>query len=80
MTQDKVSKKLSNDRNLVKWAAVSSVLYRSVMEGRTCRERQRFRWRDGIERNMRYLGREEEDTQDRSYWRQHTRAADPTRD
>lgn len=31
------------------------------------RRRQRFRWRDGMERDIRYLRLEEENTQDRNY-------------
>ena len=41
--------------------------------------RQRIRWRDIVERDLRVLNLREEEAQDIIYWRQRTRAADPTR-
>ena len=50
------------------------------VEGRRSRGRQRIRWRDGIERDMRQLNLVEGDATDRRLWRQRIRAADPQRD
>ncbi len=56
------------------------VAWRNEVEGRRTRGRQRMRWRDGVQRDMEQLDLEEQDAQDRSYWRQHIRAADPSKD
>lgn len=57
------------------------VACKSQVEGRRARERQWFKWRDGFKGAMRHLGLVEEEEEDscRKYWRQHTRAVDPTK-
>ena len=55
------------------------VAWRSQAEGRRSRGRQRVRWRDVIERDLRLLGLQKQDAEDRTYWRQHIRVADPIR-
>ena len=55
------------------------VAWRHPIEGRRTVGRQRIRWRDIVERNLRVLNLREEEAQDRSYWRrrQRTRATTP---
>ena len=43
------------------------VAWRSQVEGRRSRGRQRIRWRDVIERDLRMLGLQEQDVEDRTY-------------
>ena len=54
--------------------------WRHPTEGRRTVGRQRIRWRDIVERDLRLLNLREEEAQDRIYWRQRTRAADPPGD
>lgn len=49
------------------------VAWRSQVEGRRSRGRQRIRWRNVIERGLKLLGLQEQDAKDRTYWRQHKR-------
>ena len=56
------------------------VAWRHPIEGRRTVGRQRIRWRDIVERDLRLLNLREEEAQDRIYWRQRTRATDPTSD
>ena len=48
-----------------------------AVEGRRSRGRQRIRWSDVVERDMKCLGLEQAEAMNRNIWRQKTRAADP---
>lgn len=54
--------------------------WREPIKGKRSRGRQRIRWRDGVERDMRELNLTEGDAQDRVLWRQRIQVADPRRD
>ena len=56
------------------------VAWRHPIEERRTVGRQRIRWRDIVERDLGVLNLREEEAQDRIYWRQRTRATDPTSD
>ena len=45
------------------------VAWRHPIEGRRTVGRQRIRWRDIVERDLRVLNLREEEAQDRIYWR-----------
>ena len=61
--------KRMNDNDTVKLA------WKEPVRGRRCIGRQRFRWRDGVERDMREIELEKGDVMDRDYWYRRTRAA-----
>ena len=48
-----------------------------AVEGRRSRGRQRIRWTDVVERDMKGMGLEQAEALDRNLWRRKTRAADP---
>ena len=56
------------------------VAWRHPIEERRTVGRQRIRWRDIVERDLGVLNLREEEAQDIIYWRQRTRATDPTSD